>query len=285
MSEYKLIISNHDGDAVNLYDDETIRLTSVDGVGSEVNLQMSEYLGDGAVYIGGKMPSRTISIVCGYRKNGKAEKAKNKLYNLCRIREELTVRLVSPSKDVYIKGYCSNISTPPNQNPLVTQIAIVCPDPYFKSISGGFVQMYGASDCWEWINNGTEFNAVELGNTKNAAITTIEYGGETETGFEISVHCHGSCDGFRLKNIKNGSLLGFDTSMKADDLFKISTKKGYKTAYIERNGVIIDCMKDMVEGSSFLQLSPGENKLKITVGADAQFVSVFCKFDELFGGF
>lgn len=251
----------------------------------ESNVNVSEFIGDGGIYTGARLPSRTISIICGYRKNGRAEKAKNQLYRICRPKNAVTVRCISPLHDVFIIGYCSSISTPPNNKPMVTQIAIVCPDPYFKDTDGGNVQMYGSAACWEWIKDGTAFNSVEFGNAKTAEITAINYGGDTECGCKFIFTAKKACQNPKIINIKTKETLSFTLDLQAGDVFTVNTRDGYKAATLERDGTVTDCIGKLDLGSTFLKLAVGENKFKIAVdGADVHGIDVYCRFDILIGG-
>ena len=251
----------------------------------ESNVNVSEFIGDGGIYTGARLPSRTISIICGYRKNGRAGNAKNQLYRICRPKKAVTVRLVTPNNDVYITGYCSSISTPPNNHPMVTQIAVVCPDPYFKSTNDGNVQLYGSAACWEWIKNGTEFNDVEFGNAKTADITALQYDGDTECGCKFIFTAKKVCQNPKIINIKTKETLSFTLDLQAGDVFTVNTRDGYKAATLERDGVVTDCIGKLDLDSTFLKLAVGENKFKVVIdGADEHGIDIYCRFDVLIGG-
>lgn len=137
MIEYGLIATNSYGDSVDLYNDGELFLTSVDGIDYEADVK-TEALGNGngACVTGLRIPEREISMIVQYiPKQGSSEKAKLRLHMIFSTAKPITLRYISPNQDKIITGYCTKVNTPPNVHPMVTQIVLKCPDPFWKEVN------------------------------------------------------------------------------------------------------------------------------------------------------
>ncbi len=152
MLEYHLIISNEDGESIDLYTDEGIRLApnGFDGIGFSNEILSSKVHGyDGTVYQGSQLLQRTMSIMARYRgPTWKHEMHKNRLSRLVGEERTLKIRYITPNIDVYIKGYVERVNTPPNVRPMITQISIICTDPYWRESGDNTTMLAGTRKRW-----------------------------------------------------------------------------------------------------------------------------------------
>ncbi|MCD7730459.1 MAG: phage tail family protein [Oscillospiraceae bacterium] len=284
---YRLILSSEGGGEVDLYNDSDIRLVSIDGVSPEAVVNtVSRYGADGATYISSKVDKRDIAITCRYR-SAAAELAKLRLYEVCRPKRVVTLRYITNNLDRYIEGYISSCSTPPNVHPMLTQIQLECPEPYWRDYTSSSMLLYGDSALFEFPDTGKEFidNEVEFGNLKTSRITTITYEGDTDVGITLSVGFNAACGGFTLVNLDTGEYLTVTAEFLSGDKLTLCTVNGGKYATLRRNGVDYDYLAKISIDSTFLQLSPGENRLKIIADdITATGINVLCYYNLLYGG-
>lgn len=133
MNGYSFIVSNADGESVDLYNDKVIYVASIDGIDYEAEVKTLALSGDGSAFEGVRIPEREISITLGYDSmKGNAELAKLRVHSVFESREPITLRYITPNRDRYITGYCTEISTPPNAHPMITSVNILCPDPFWS---------------------------------------------------------------------------------------------------------------------------------------------------------
>lgn len=173
---YSLILTNENGDSIDLYDDPGMAITSTDGFGinAEVTTQANGS-SDGAYYVNATIPVRDISITVQYFSDtGDSELDKLRLINVCKIRQRIKLHYISPHKNCYIYGYIKSVDTPENSYPMTSQINLICPDPY-------------------WISDEDE-TVVDIQNGE----ATIKYDGDVPTGFVTTIHFSAAYRGVRI---------------------------------------------------------------------------------------
>lgn len=138
MNEYRLIAENSCGESVDLYNDGELFLTSAEGIDYEADIK-TEALGNsnGSCVTGLRVPEREISLTVQYDPaKGNSERAKMRLHMIFSTARPILLRYISPNQDKIISGYCTKVNTPPNVYPMVTQIILKCPDPFWKEVEG-----------------------------------------------------------------------------------------------------------------------------------------------------
>ncbi len=283
MSGYRLIAENSAGEKADLYNDDEIRLVSIEGISVEAAVNTAESYGDGSCYINSRIPGRVISITARYVRND--EKAKLRIYRIFRAKSLVTLRYISPNQDKYICGYVERCDTPPNVKPMLTSISVVCPDPFWRQSDRERVLLYGTIPMFEFpleidIEDGTEF-----GDLKTSRITRINYEGDADTGMLLIFEIRAECALLGLMNLDTKDHVSVSADFLPGDILKICTEDGRKSVILTRGAEEYDYFPKLRAGSRFLQLSAGENRFKIIVeGTDFTGVDIYCDFDILSGG-
>ncbi|MCM1524221.1 MAG: phage tail family protein [Ruminococcus sp.] len=259
MFEYKLIARNSYGDSVDFYNDPEIFLTSAEGVSSETTVgTAASGCSDGSAVTGLHVPEREITINARYhQKEGTAEAPKLRLYRVFRPKTEITLEYISPLQSKFIKGYCSQIDTPPNGHPLVTQIVLLCPDPY-------------------WINS--EKGHAEL----TDGLLTINYDGDSEAGADFTLNVNEEVSNLGVENVVTGEIFGVYDTFFSGDTLRLCTKRGRISAVLERDGEQFNMMSKIGYECVPLKLRYGTNIFRVSkYKAD---IGLSCEYDILYGG-
>lgn len=281
----QLILSSS-SEQVDLYNDVGIRLVSADGIGfsSEIS-SMKLYDHDGVMFQNSTLPQRGISLVVRYvGARWKHERSKLRLNSILNNKNELRMRYVTDALDVYIQCRAEQVNTPPNTFPMVTQISLICPDPYWRKSGDNSIVMAGTIPLFEFII-GIPKCGMEFGEIRAGAITDIYNGGTVENGAVFIITAKQPCTNPKLLNLRTGQFIGVPVSMEAGDILEICTEQGKKSIWFTHNGVRQNCFRLRTSGSEFFQLARGGNPIKYSVdsGGD-QAVEIICKFDTKYGG-
>lgn len=287
MSEYRLIVSNSYGESIDLWHDKEVALTSLSGVSPEADVNTQNLSGsDGSSFVSSRMPERTISMVIQYRIEAEdAELTKLRVYSLFRIKEKVTFRYISPNQDKYITGYVSKCDTPPTEFPMITQVVIKAPDPYWHSSDVHNTWLCGVSSSFEFIKNNTVFNKVEFSAAKESSLTKIIYDGDMETGLTVTFRILTPVTMVGFKNANHNQTFKVSADFKTGDILTVCTIKRNKAVILERNTEKIDYLVRIVPGSQFPTLYPGENIFEVLVdGGGVSSINVTASYEALSGG-
>lgn len=282
LNEYKLIATNSLGDSIDLWNDKEVALTSLEGVSPEVTVNTTKLAGsDGSYYNGSYCPDRSISLVVQYREEAiDAEKTKLRIYRAFRPKDKIHLRFISPNQDMYIEGYVAKCDTPPTTYPMVSQIVITCPDPYFKMNNVDPVHLFGIANMFYFLEEGVTLNNVCFGNTVRSRVAKIDYRGDMAVGVVIKVVLSTSCKNFRVDDLTTKQYMSISGDFISGDIITISTETGRKNITLTRNNEEIAGLKFMDLGSEFWQLIPGMNEIKFSSkGLDASAAQVLLYYD------
>lgn len=212
------------------------------------------------------------------------EQAKNRLMKLIGTKDPVRLRYVAPNRDVYINCRVEQVNTPPNAKPMTTQISLICPDPYWRASGDNTVVIAGTESCWEFPVEIPE-EGMEFGRINPAVIAVIENNGTASSGAVFTITARTNCTNPRIENIDTGEFMQVAVVMVAGDVLIFTTEQGEKTISFIHNGATQNYFNYRVSGSTFLQIRPGKNRFKYTVGSgDDHAIDITCTFDTKYGG-
>lgn len=284
----QLIVSDMspDGEKIDLYSDVGIRIVSADGIGfsSEIS-SMQLYGRDGSLYQNSVLPQRGISLAVRYiGAKWTHENSKLRLNSLLNGKKELRLRYVTDSIDVYIRCRTEQVSTPPNTYPMITQISLICPDPYWRKSGDNSVVMAGLVPLFEFII-GIPESGMEFGDIRAGTVTDLWNGGTVESGALFIITANQPCTNPKLLNLRTEQFIQITTAMDAGDVLEICTEHGKRSVWFTHNGVRLSYFSRRAKGSEFFQLICGNNPIKYSVDSGGgRAVDIVCKFDTKYGG-
>ena len=285
--KYKLILSGTEGKCVDLYSDPNIRLVNTDGIGFSADISTTKIYGyDGSMFQGNSLQQRAVSLIVRYKTtySETAEMAKNRLMKLLGMKDTVKLRYVAPNRDVYIMCRVEQVNTPPNTQPMNTQISLICPDPYWRESGDNTVVIAGTESLWEFPFEIPEAG-MEFGRINAATIAIVENKGTAESGAIFTIIATSACSNPKIENIDTGEFMKVIVEMERGDILVFTTELGEKTISFTHNGKTQNYFNYRVSGSTFLQIRPGINHFKYTVDSgDDHAVDILCEFDTKYGG-
>lgn len=287
MDEYKLIVTNSYGESIDLFNDKEAVLTSLEGVSLEADVNTMNLSGlDGSSFVSSRLPERNISIVIQYRNEViDAEKSKLRIYRIFRPKEIVKIRFISQNQDRYVEGYVTKCDTPPTTFPMVSQVSVKVPDPYWHTFENYRTLLCGVSPSFEFIKDNTELNCVEFSVTKNSLLTGIDYEGDSTVGFTVVFEIKAPVAVIGIRSINSDTALRVKADFYEGDVITICTIPKHKEVTLLRNSERFDYLIKMTPGSRFPMLYPGENVIEVLLeGGTSASVNVNCLYETLFGG-
>ena len=265
-------IENANGDVLKLTGDEAVyqvvNITGLNPPKAQINTTTIVGL-DGAAFNSSKLEMRNIVLLI--KINGNVEQNRLNLYKYFRTKEKCTFYYSNRNLDVFIQGYVESIECGLFSKSEQAQISIICPYPYFKSIyesqadssniQGQFIFPFSIN-----LNSPVVISMI-VGESGSIYVFNRS---ESETGAIIEIDVINPVSSIQIQDISNGNNFEIDYSFLAEDKIIINTNKGQKSVTLIRNGTISNIFSSIKRGSTFFQLSAGNNTFEyLTDGTSA----------------
>lgn len=270
---FALSVKNEYGDVLMLTGNPDYDVLSVSGLNpapAEINTTPVSGI-DGTRYNSARIGQRNIVIRLNI--NGDIEDRRIELYRYFRVKHTVRVYYKNEHVDVYIDGYIETF-----ENDFFTilqqpQISIICPDPYFKSMSETEIDFENVTALFTFpfaiAAEGIPFSSL------NEISSRYFNAGNVEAGGIITFTA--LADGVKnpiFYNNTNSTFFGVDITMQNGDVIEINTQRGEKSVKLTRSGVTTSIVGDRTSGSTWIVFEPGENE--ISFGADVSASSLRC---------
>lgn len=236
---------------------------------------------DGAMFNSSRIGTRNIVLYIKIFPD--IEKNRLNLYSFFKIKSDVTLYFRHDSLNVYITGKVESFELDHFSNSQVAQISILCADPYFRSAESQLIEFSNVISLFEFpfsiAEEGIEFSRIEKVKTK------IINAGEMSTG--VTVQLYASTDQILnpvIYNLTNNTYFGLNFDMNQGDLITITTHFNNKKVTLLRDGVKTNILYAVQDGSTWLQLEPGENELSYSCDEGENNLTVSVEYTELFEG-
>ena len=270
---FNLSVKNEYGEVLMLTGNPDYDVLSVSGLNpapAEINTTPVSGI-DGTRYNSARVGQRNIVIRLNI--NGDIEDRRIELYRYFRVKHTVRVYYKNEHVDVYIDGYIETF-----ENDFFTilqqpQISIICPNPYFKSMSETEIDFENVTSLFTFPfaipAEGIPFSSL------NEISSRYFNAGNVETGGIITFTA--LADGVKnpvFYNNTNSTFFGVNITMQSGDVIEINTQRGEKSVKLTRSGTTTSIVGDRTSGSTWIVFEPGENE--ISFGADVSASSLRC---------
>lgn len=280
---YELIIENEFGELLPLTNNPDYDIVAVFGLNpAPANINTVAVSGiDGTRYNSSRVGQRNLVISLNIR--GDIETNRIALYKYFRVKHPVRVHYENEHLSVFIDGYIETF-----ENDLFTklqqpQISIICPNPYWKSISETDVDFDSITPLFEFPfsieSPGIPFSDV--------AILTVTYfnAGDVATGAIITFTA--LANGVKnpvFYNRTNNTFFGVNVTMQSGDIITINTQQGEKGVTLLRGGIKTSIVNERTSGSTWLVFEPGENEISYGADEGATSLRVFLQSVQKYEG-
>lgn len=257
---YKARLENSRGDIITLTGREAeYQIVKIIGLNPpSAHLNMSSVAGlDGSMYNSGRLNNRNIVITV--RINGAVEENRQRLYGFCPTKEKVRFYYQNQNRDVYIDGYVESVECDLFTNSEKAQISIICPQPYFMDTAETQVDGSSVTALFTFPFSIDEDDPIPISEYVIDNTIDLYNDAESEVGCLIDIDVNASVSTIQIQNTGTGESFKLSGTFLAGDHITISTVKGQKAVTLTRDGVKSNIFSAMQKGSTFFQLSAGDN--------------------------
>ena len=278
---FDLSVKNITGDILRLTRNNSYAITGVTGltpVAANINTSATG-INDGETYNSARLGYRNIVITLYFTHD--VEKNRIKLYDYFQTKQFCTLYFSNDSRDVCIDGYVETFECDLFSVSETAQISIICPNPYFKSVS----EIVNSSSVI--ISNfefPTEFNTVESSTTSENNNIIIPNSGDVSAGMDIVINFTGAVTNPVIRNAATGEYFRLNRDFVSDDVVTVNTRNGEKSVKLTRLGVDFNIINALDAGASWLQLRRGNNTMHFNADSGVDHMTVTFKHTDLFAG-
>ena len=286
---YTAKIENRNGDLMVLTGDEPVyQIIGIQGLNPPVaKINTTTIVGlDGARFNSARLETR--NLVLTVKINGDVERNRLQLYRYFRTKEFCTFYYANGSLDVSIEGYVESVECDLFSNAEMAQISILCPFPYFRSLSEIVADSSTVFSTFVFpfsINIGEPVVISTIEEDSEGSIDVYN-GSESETGVILEIEFEDDASSIEIKNTSTGDDLKLAYEFQTGDKVIVNTNKGAKSITLIRGGVLSNIFSSLQQGSTFFQLMIGNNHFEYLVDGipNADDVSIIFRYYNLYRG-
>ena len=290
-------IENKIGEVLTLTQTESefqvIRIDGLNPPKANVNMLSMANI-DGARFNNSKLETREIVITLQLNGSGaEVEANRQRLYRYFPTKEWCKFYYTNNYRDVFIEAYVVTLEVSPFDNAQQMQIAIECPQPYFKSLNliiddiskqiARFEFPFafgskGATNVGVPSDPDTD-DAIPFSEIEMDRVTNVYNNSESECGMIIEINIIQPIETITIQNTDTGEFLTLNYSFQQEDKIMIDTNRGQKSIVLIRQGITTNIFPSLVKGSTFFQLGIGNNYFGYTLGEGVEdsFVHIIFK--------
>lgn len=281
---FTLTIERQDGERLTLTQSQSAYKVKYTGLGPVDADIITSALGmvDGEKYNGSRVGARNIVLTVYI--GGNVEANRIRLYQYLAPKSKVKLYYKNESREVYAEGYVE--SNLPNQFEAISynQISIICPRPYLSAIEAIVQDITNTVDMFEFPfaieEEGIEFSALDGGSYAN-----MHNSGDVSTGAIFRVFAQSEVVGPNIYNAITNKFLKLSGVLEAGDLLTINTNAGNKRLTITKStGAVVNVLHRLAPGSTWLQLTVGDNYIAYTADSGEAAMSVSVEHNDLFVG-
>lgn len=304
---YSLTVTNYLG--------ETIKMDLADPLNSGFAIKKIEGLGpgkadinttdiattDGSLYNSARMNKRNIVLNLIFMATD-IEAQRQMSYKYFPIKKELTLEFQTDHRRAKISGYVESNEPDIFSKQESSKISIICPDPYFISVSDdeeGVTTFSGTEPAFEFLidsqtlepipeedgspystlhNDSLTERLIEFGHIMIKKEETIYYQGDAEVGVVINIHAVGNVEMLNIYNVQTREKMSIDTDkleamtgkkIVSGDQITISTTRNNKRITLTRSGLQYNILNALNKDADWFTLTKGDNIFTYTANYGA----------------
>lgn len=284
---YSLAVTNFLGDRIRLElgkpENTGFLVKSITGLGPvKANVNTTEVAtNDGSMFNSARLSQRNIVIQMVFVNSiygEDIEEIRQKSYKYFPIKKNVELVIETDNRYVRTTGYIESNEPDIFSKQEGAQISIICPDPYFYSVSedgDNVTDFYSIDPMFEFpfSNESLTEPLLVFGEIQIKTEGVITYTGDSEIGVMIYIHAIGPAEHINIYNTETREVMTIDTvklekltgqGLIAGDDIIINTLKGEKSITLVRNGVSYNILNCLDKNTDWFTLVKGDNIFAFT---------------------
>lgn len=272
-------------------------IESIDGLGpTKATINSTELATmDGSIYNSARQEERNIVMYLIMMFAPTIEDARQKVYRYFPLKKLVKIRIETDNRLVETEGYVESNEPDIFSDQESTQISIICPDPFLYEVGNSTTSFSGVEPEFEfeYSNESLDENLTEMGDVRIDNRAVINYQGDTDIGFIMTIHAIGKAEKIVVYNVNTREQMKIDTTkiitisggaFSTGDNIEISTIKGRKYVRLLRNGIYTNIIGAIDRNSDWFQLTPGDNLFGFTAENGAENLVIQFNYKVAYGG-
>lgn len=230
--------------------------------------------GDGSVFNSARIGNRNIVLYLIFFADD-VEHVRHDSYRLFPLKKEVTIQVTTDERVCETTGYVESNEPVIFSSQEMTQVSILCPDPYFYAVgdAGKRIIPCDLPNQFEFPfeNKSLTEPTIEFLMRENGAQIEIDNQGDVEIGFTIRIKFKGPATGIQIRRANTQQRMRLDDNIinaivggiQIGDEIVINTRRGSKSIELIRGGTTYNIINALKSGATWHQLEVGVNLFKI----------------------
>lgn len=300
-------ITNYLGDSVtykvggvNVENNNGLIITDIEGLGpAKANLNFTSLATyDGKIYNSAILDGRNIVIHAKYTWAKTIEEARLATYKFFPIKKQVRFIIRTEKRTAMTYGYVESnepeIFSESDEIPGM-EISIMCESSTFVDANGINRQIISnVLPLFEFVYQNDSLNPVtEMSSFEPKRMCHVNYDGDSEAGFKMTVHAIGRVSKPTIYNMRTGEYVSIDTDKLAnktgseliygDDIIIVS-KPGEKSAKLLRNGEYTNVLNILGKDPKWFSLAHGDNIFAYVAEYGEENIRIYIDVQPLYDG-
>lgn len=280
---YTLKVESQSGEILDFTNNKNYDVLKIDGLTPpSASLNFSTLANfDGSIYNSGQLGNRNVVLTIKVHNDVEANRIN--LYRFFKVKKKVRLYYTNGLRDVYIDGYVEIFEGDLFVINEQIQVSIICPNPYWKENKSTLIEFSKTVDLFEF-PFAIEEEGIEFSKIESSVIKTID-AGSVDTGITIELHAlTNQILNPKIYNRTSQTFFGINFDMNVGDTIRINTIRGEKSVVLIRDGAEINIINNLMRGSTWIQLIPGNNEISYECDEGASNLIVKITMTKCFEG-
>ena len=282
---FSLTLENRNGDQLTFDQNSPFTISEIQGLNppdASINTNQVALI-DGARFNSAKLNMRTINVAFAIEYNAAANRIET--FKVLKSKQYVKLYYKGQYRNVWIEGYIESIDITYFEMKQVVTCSILCPFPYFKEAQQMVDEIKNIISAFHFPFASTEEPELLFGYLSDDVAVHVDNDGDVECGLIIELYARSPVSNPKIWDYVARQYIGLTYNMQKADLITIDTRQGQKSVTLLRNGVESNLFNYVMQGSTWLQLSPEGDTFTYEVGTGNNAdLAVTFKHDNLFEG-
>lgn len=271
---------------------------SITGLGPvKANINTTEVItNDGSLFNSARLNQRNIVITFGYLPVPTVEDVRQLSYKYFPIKKRITLEIETDNRKAVVEGYVESNEPQIFSKQEAASISIICPKAFFKASEGTEVHVFrGVTKLFEFPfeNEDPVTPMLELGNIEEKTQQNIFYTGDSDVGMTMYIKALGEIGDIIIYNVRTREQMRImedrlkkqtGSGLVYGDEIIINTNRGEKGLKLFREGVETNILNCLDKGTSWLQLTKGDNLLAYSASRGGENLEFRIENDIIYEG-
>lgn len=284
---YTLVITNKDNKKLTFNGlAAAYNITNIQGLApakATINTTQAALI-DGGIFNSAKLNMRTINMAFTIEEPVEANRLE--VYQVLRMKEQVTITYKSPKLDTYVEGYVEQIDIGHFDKKQKATVSILCPFAYWQSAQEIINELSTTLSRFHFpFYNLVDTTTIVFGLMSDDAKAVVPNAGGIETGLIFEILANNAASGIKIFDYITKDFIGVDFEMIPGDLIRINTSQGQKSITLIRNAIESNIFNSLMKDSTWLQLAAAGSVYVYTLETGSlEDVEVTIKHKNLYEG-